>query len=385
MPRHHRANRDRILAFRLSGHHLIERQPLADLVTEAGAGGMRNTPPGSSLLALHARLTDLTPAALDTALTEERTLVEVLGMRISPHLIPTSDLPVFTLGALPREEASLREVLKSFLPQLDEAGVTASDALEQAAEAARAELADGPLGRGALSAGMTRRLPPALSAFCRPCGATHVFESLFRLVGVRGVWVLRRTGKLTIYERTDRWLGSTPEGDPALLRAALLQQYLRCFGPSTPKAFAEWVGIGAAEAQADWEQIGETLAETEVDGHRAWLHADDLTTLEHPPEPAGVRFLPPYDAYLDQRDRATLIPDTARHRQVWAALGNPGALLVDGEIVGTWRPQKQGKRLTVAISAFGPIPRPTRAEVEAEAALLGPIRACTSVAVTIDA
>jgi hypothetical protein len=160
---------------------------------------------------------------------------------------------------------------------------------------------------------------------------------------------------------------------------------LSCFGPSTPNAFAEWVGIRAAETQADWDRIGETLVETEVDGHRAWLHADDLTTLEHPPEPAGVRFLPPYDAYLDQRDRATLIPDTARHRQVWATLGNPGALLVNGEIVGTWRPQKQGTRLTVAISAFGPITRPTRAEIKAEAALLGPIRYCTSVAVTFDA
>jgi hypothetical protein len=385
MPRHLRADRARVLAFRLSGHHLIERQPLTDLETVAGACGIRNTPPGSSLLGLHARLTDLTPAAFDTALTDERTLVELLGMRISPHLIPTSDLAVFTLGALPREEASLRGVLKSFLPQLDEAGVAASDALEWAAEAACAELAAGPLGRGALSAGMTRRLPPALSAFCRPCGATHVFESLFRLVGVRGVWMLRRAGKQTVYERTDQWLGIAPTGDPAALRAALLRRYLRCFGPSTPKAFAEWVGIGAAEAQADWDQIGETLFEMEVDGHRAWLHADDLATFEDPPEPAGVRFLPPYDAYLDQRDRATLIPDTARHRQVWAALGNPGALLVDGEIVGTWRPLKKGKRLTVTVSTFGPIPRPTHAEIEAEAALLGPIRACSSVAVTIDA
>ena len=90
MTRHHRADRDRILAFRLSGHHLVGRQPLADLEAVAGACGIRNTPPGSSLLALHARLTDLTPVALDTALTGERTLVEVLGMRISPHPVPAS-------------------------------------------------------------------------------------------------------------------------------------------------------------------------------------------------------------------------------------------------------------------------------------------------------
>ena len=98
-----------------------------------------------------------------------------------------------------------------------------------------------------------------------------------------------------------------------------------------------------------------------------------------------MRLLPPYDAYLDQRDRETLVPDTARHRQIWAILGNPGGLLVDGDLVGTWRPQKKGKRLTITVAAFSRLPSGARAEIEAEAALLGPIRACTSVEVAFDA
>lgn len=380
-----RATRDRVLAFRLAGHHLIERRPLRQLTDVAGACGVRNTPPGSSLLALHARVADLTPAAVDAALTDSRTLVEALGMRISPHLVPAPDLAVFTLGALPAEEASLRGALSNFTAQLDRAGLTATAALAQATEAAQAELEDGPLARGALSAGLTRRLPAALGQFCRACGSTHVFESLFRLVGVRGVWVIARSGKQTVYVRTDQAIGAVPSGDPSTLRTELLRRYLRCFGPSTARDFGDWVGIGTAEAQHAWDQIADRLAEVDVDGRRAWICADDLAAFESPPQPAGARFLPPYDAYLDQRDRVTLVPDKAGHRQVWAILGNPGGLLLDGELVGTWRPQKKGRRLNLAISAFSPLSPGARAEIEAEAVLLGPIRDCTAVAVTFDA
>lgn len=379
-----RFTREQVLAFRLAGHHLIERRPLTEMADVAGACGIRNTPPGSSLLALHARLASFAPSAVDSALAETRTLVEALGVRISPHLVPTEDVALFTLGALPAQEASLRGVLSTFTAQLDRAGISATDALALATEAASAELGEGPLSRGALSAGITRRLPAALTSFCRACGSTHVFESLFRLIGVRGVWVISRTGKQSTYLRTDEWLNTAPGGDTATLRAELLRRYLRCFGPSTARELGEWVGIGTAEAQQDWDRIADRLVEVEVDGRRAWIYADDLPTLQSPPEPTGVRLLPPYDAYLDQRDRLTLVPDKARHRQVWAILGNPGGLLVNGELAGTWRPHKKGKRLNVSVTAFNPLSPRTRAEIEAEAALLGPIRGCTSVDVTFD-
>ncbi len=115
---------------------------------------------------------------------------------------------------------------------------------------------------------------------------------------------------------------------------------------------------------------------------RCWLHADDLPRFTNPSRLSGARLLPPYDAYLDQRDRATLLPDKARHRQVWAALGNAGVVPLDGEVAASWRAQKKGKRLTIAVEPFGPPAPQARAEIEAEAALLGPFRACTSVEVS---
>jgi len=380
-----RATRAQVLHFRLAGHGLTARRPLRDLPDGAGAIGIRNTPPGSAPVGLHARLSDVTTEMVDAALTEEKSLVEVLGMRISPHVVPVTDLAVFTLGALPADEASLRRVLDTFAGRMTDAGIGATQALELAIDAAQAELAAGPLSRGDLSAGLTRRLPAGLSQHCRACDSTHIYESLFRLVGVAGVWTITRSGRQSAYVRTDQWLGAVPSGDRAEYRATLLRRYLHSFGPSTAREFADWVGIGSAEAQRDWDGVADDLVEIDMEGRRGWIHADDRAAFSRPPTPTGVRLLPPYDGYLDCRDRLTLLPEKAHHRKLWAPIGNPGALLVDGEVVGSWRPAKKGKRLTVTVAAFASLGHAARAEIEAEATLLGPIRGCTSVDVSFDA
>jgi hypothetical protein len=89
-----------------------------------------------------------------------------------------------------------------------------------------------------------------------------------------------------------------------------------------------------------------------IEGRRAWAAADQLALLADPPPPPHLRLLPPFDPLLTGRDRALLVPDPARRRALWPTLGQPGAVLVDGEVVGTWRPRASGKTLTLAVTAF---------------------------------
>ncbi len=89
--------------------------------------------------------------------------------------------------------------------------------------------------------------------------------------------------------------------------------------------------------------------------------------------------MPPYDVYLQLRDRLTIIPDKAQHKLVWGALGNPGVVLSDGEILGIWRPQKKGQRLLLTVTELQPVPPNVRAEIEAEATLFGPFRKSKAV------
>src|SRR5438105_1446554 len=146
-----RAGRDQVLAFRLDGHNLIARRPVGTLLEVAGACGVRNTPPGSAALALHARVAGLTPDAVDRAVAEEKTLIEVLGMRISPFVVPARDAAVFTLGALPGDEEAVRAALSRLVrPALEASGMSATEALQRAVEAAMEALDGRMLARGAL-------------------------------------------------------------------------------------------------------------------------------------------------------------------------------------------------------------------------------------------
>jgi hypothetical protein len=118
------------------------------------------------------------------------------------------------------------------------------------------------------------------------------------------------------------------------------------------------------------------------DGAEHWLHQADVPLLMEPPAPRGVRLLQPYDAWLQQRDRGTLLSDAKLRREIWRSSGNPGAVLANGELVASWRPRKRGKRLTVTITPFARLAASIRADIEREAATLAPFRDCTSVDVS---
>ena len=100
------------IAFRLSAHHLLERANASGLLEVAGRCGIQNSPPGSALLALHARVRDITRERVDKAVAEDKSLLQTWCMRGAPFFVPTSAAPVFTTGVLPpTEEMSLKTVL----------------------------------------------------------------------------------------------------------------------------------------------------------------------------------------------------------------------------------------------------------------------------------
>ena len=101
----------------------------------------------------------------------------------------------------------------------------------------------------------------------------------------------------------------------------------------------------------------------------AWILTGDEPMLRAAPGPvAPARFLPSGDAYflLHGDDRELLVPDPDRRGESWTPRVWPGALLVEGEIVGTWR-RTQG---TVTIQTWRRLSRAERDAVEAEAGSL---------------
>jgi hypothetical protein len=100
-----------------------------------------------------------------------------------------------------------------------------------------------------------------------------------------------------------------------------------------------------------------------------WILSRDEAELRADTEiPAPARLLPSGDTYslLQGLDRQLLVPDAAHRGLLWTPRVWPGAVLVDGEIVGVWRRARE----VVTVQPWARLPKKARDEVEREAASL---------------
>lgn len=128
-----------------------------------------------------------------------------------------------------------------------------------------------------------------------------------------------------------------------------------------------------------WDLVRDELTEVDT-GRRAWLLTEDAKELGSAPRPQGVRLLPPRDPYTQLRDRTAILA-SEHHRSVWRSAGEPGSVLVDGRIGGTWRSRTAGHALTVTVTPFVPLTQRQAEQVRIEAESLGLLRGATSVEV----
>ena len=377
------AHRDQILAFRLASHNLTRR--LARSIVKAAAPcGIQETPLGSAALAFLARVEGLTQAALERAQVKDRTVVTLWSVRGAPYVVPASDLEVFSVGALPFDTTSFKQLLGGWADALEKAGLDPLDTLDRMVDAAW-KLLDGRTLNVNVLRDQVYASVPSLSTVKRPAGAhADMPEPLFRAVGTVGVACIV-TGRGTDAElaRTDQWLRSAPrEPDRISARAELARRFLHCYGPATAQQFAEWTQRSLGDARDAFSLIEEELVEVAVDRKPAWLLGRDQKAFSSPPQPEGARLLPVQDPFLQQRDRPTLLPEETARRKLWQPVRGPGGVLVDGEIVGTWRARTKRTLLAVTVEPFGRLSRTARDAIEAEAERLAPFRECETVQVS---
>lgn len=384
-----------VIGLRLQAHGLVERVHLDRLVEVAGHCGVQDSPPGSALLALHARVEGLTPEHLDRVLTEDRTLLRTWAMRGAPFVVPTADASVFTTGVLPPTEAGRQQLVLGVRQALGSLGM----GLDEAVAATRAEIVTVLSGRrlpiGSLGEEMSSRIAATLTgeqravweaegpfAVGQPLGQAVVHFCLRILTLEQVVCFARREGTSYPFVLVDEWLGHRiPQLSPDEARAELVRRYLRCQGPSTRGDLAAWLGVRAGDAALWWDLVRPELTEVDV-GRRAWLLTEAARGLGSTPPPRGVRLLPPRDPYTQLRDRTTILAPEY-HRVVWKSIGEPGSVLVDGRIAGVWRSRATGRRLVITVTPFAPLGRGAEERVRLEAEQLGPLRGASSVEVVL--
>ncbi|KDN19383.1 DNA glycosylase AlkZ-like family protein [Amycolatopsis rifamycinica] len=355
-------DRRQVLAYRIAEHGLHRSaKDVADLaVVRAGLqDSMRDT----ALLALAARLD------ARVSFEDDERLVLAWTLRGAPHYHLRTDLPEALRALIPLDDADALARMLWQRKEVAATGLAASEVVFTAAAALR-EIVTAPMTKGAVSTAVTRRVPPAFARWCRGCNATHIHEQLMRVAApLGGVRLVTGASPATLAPLEGRGrLRKTP--DPAAA-TAVIERYLRLNGPASPGEAAEFAGTARAVVDRTWPA---DLVSVQVEGKTRYLPADRLPALESPPEPDVVRLLPPLDPFIQARDKALLVPDPLRRKEVWKMLGNPGVLLADGDIAGTWRTKAGGTKLTVTLTAFDPLRPAVREQAEAEAARVAEAR-----------
>jgi hypothetical protein len=329
-------SRSQILSFRQHAGFLNKRLPFgAKSLRRVAWAGLQDSMPRAALLSIHARV-----SGTNSTHWEHTSLVQLWGPRFSNYVVAAQDLPVFSLGRLPDDAR------------------------------ARARAHDTAKRLHAFLAG--NRLP-----FGQAGHALGVAPNSLRYAAPTGTVLMRWDGA----RQPVIWTAPVPAMEQQQARLELARRYLHIFGPSTPASFAKWAGIRPGEARAAFEALASSLTPVHTPLGDAWILASDETTFRTPsPQPALARLLPSGDSYylLWGADRDLLVPDSKNRAALWTTRVWPGAVLLNGEIVGIWR----RSAADVSIESWRRLSSTERAAIEAEAlslplpALDGSITVC---------
>jgi hypothetical protein len=302
---------------------LEERLPPGpESLRRAAWAGLQDSVPRAAVLSIHARVKGTAPETW-----ADPSLVQLWGPRFAVYVVAAEDLAVFSLGRIPdggegrRRAEDLARRLNAFL-----AGRTMS--------------------------------------YSEAGHAMGVHPNSLRYAAATGTVLIRWDGA----RQPPVWTVPPPALDPRAARLELARRYLHVFGPATPASFADWAGIRPRGAgRAAFDALGEALTPVRTPIGDGWILTSDEAAFRAPAGPAAnARLLPSGDAYwlLQGADRELLVPDPDNRRALWTPRVWPGAVLVGGEIVGTWR----RSQTDVTIETWRRLSPAEREAVEAEAA-----------------
>ncbi|MGY1690268.1 winged helix DNA-binding domain-containing protein [Geodermatophilus sp. SYSU D01105] len=331
--------------------------------------GVQDTGPDGGLWALALR-------GVDVAGLPDDALATVWTIRGAPHLYRREDLPAVAAATAPFSDADAAKRIFDAAKPLKAAGIGTLEALDAIAAAMRS-LVTAPMVKGEVSGRLAELMPEPYLRYCRPCDATHLYEQPFRLAALRAGLELEPGTSPPVLRPVP---GLVPS-ETVPPRFDVVRACLRLLGPTTPKLVAGYLDAPVKDVQGRWPQ---DAVEVSVDGERRWLPAEDADRLAAVPEATGTRLLGPFDLFLQARDRELLVPRADRAKALWPGLGRPGAVLVDGEVAGTWRPRKSGSSLTVAVELWRAPTSALREAVTAQAERLAAFRGSTLEDVQFD-
>jgi len=278
-------------------------------------------------------------------------------MRGTLHIVPKEDLDVFA-GARRRVSTDRETQWMKYV------GISYSD-LDTVTHAIRDALEGKALTKSELMKEIGKHLRPKLRTLLKSSWNELLHPASYEEALCFGP----QRGKENTFVSPRNWLKSwrtslTPEES----RLALLERYLRVYGPSDRLEFAAWAGLDPINAKPTWESMLERMIEVAYCGRRTWLLKEDLDDLLRSEFTDPVRLIPNFDIYLAGRDRRVLTSSKEEHKKVYREAGWVSAVvLVRGKVRGVWSSKSHKDDLLFHIEPFVEFNSEFRRSVEEEA------------------
>jgi DNA glycosylase AlkZ-like len=292
------------------------------------------------------RTSGLSDAAIDQAFATG-TILRTHALRPTWHFVAPADIRWILKLTAPRVHALNAYYYRKL--ELDDSTLARSNAALAAAVQGDKQLTRVELASALQQAGITRVTDDRLRL--------SYLMMYAELEGVLCSGAMR--GKQHTYGLLDERVPPTRTlaRDEAL--AELTRRYFTSHGPATVQDFTWWSGLSTADVKVGLEMNGSHLETAVVDGKTYWF------TPNVPPTPATspmAHLLPAYDEYtIAYKDHAIFLNSDDTQRVI---AGYGIVIVIDGQIVGTWKRVVTKDRVLLTLSPFATL---TEAENQAVA------------------
>ena len=289
-----------------------------------------------ALWAVGLRLPNASEADVEQALNE-RQIIRTWPMRGTLHFVAAADirwiLQLLAPSAIAKAAGRFREL------GLDETDMVRSrKAVQKALQGGRA------LSREALY----EKLESAKVSTAGQRGI-HV---LGRLAQEGLICFGARQGKQHTFVLLEEWAPPAETLGREQALAELARRYFSGHGPATLRDFVWWSGLTMADARAGLEMVQRKLLAETIEGRTYWRPEAAPAARRTPPTAC---LLPAFDEYLvGYTDRsAVLDPVQAKHINAGGGMLS-AAIVIDGQVVGTWKRMLKKKAVVITPSWFLP-------------------------------
>jgi hypothetical protein len=312
-------------------------------------------------LSIWTRRRDTTRAEIQAALWSTREIVRTSAMRLTLHVVPSCDLPIY-IAAM--KAAAFRRI-DYWLGRM---GATPRQIARMVAAVVEA-LADGaPRTQQELIAAAKKKVGRGLGAWM-----DHSWSGVRPAVIEGAIVYGPPRGASATFVRADAWLGRQMPVDGDAARAELLRRFLAAFGPATPHDFAKWSGLNTSEARRVLDAAGPALVAVSVDGAPGWICREDIDALVGSElDPDAVTLLGAFDSFLLAHATKEHLVDARFYKRVYRPQGWISPVVLRGStIVGVWFSEASGKTAAVRVELFGRATPRLRRAIESEVEALG--------------